>query len=187
MYAVDLLEIALDRNSHKVVGFNKKRVSLDDGIPENSEIRKLIDDFYSQFTETKGELQKQVSWDSSRLPFVGSDACKACHQEQYNQWKTTKHAQAFKVLLDAKRHFQPKCVSCHITGAGYDGGYRMGDLKHPMIHVQCEACHGPGGKHILAPSKSSILGKPKADLCIRCHDQDHSDFVFNDYYPKVTH
>ena len=187
LYAVDLLEIALDRNSHKVIGFNKKRISLDDGIPEDSEVRKLIDDFYSQFTETKGELQKQVSWDSSRLPFVGSDACKVCHQEQYIQWKTTKHAQAFNVLLDAKRHFQPKCVSCHITGAGYDGGYRMGDLTHPMMHVQCEACHGPGGKHILAPSKSSILGKPKADLCIRCHDQDHSDFVFNEYYPKVIH
>ena len=77
--------------------------------------------------------------------YVGSDACKDCHEDQFKAFSRTAHAQ--------------------LSG--------MSSWKnHP---TGCESCHGPGKDHIEAGDGSKIIsfkGKaPKdiSDTCLTCH------------------
>ena len=54
--------------------------------------------------------------------YVGSDTCKACHEEIYTNFATTPH---FATTMDAK-------LDAH-KGVEWHG---------------CEACHGPGKEHV---------------------------------------
>ena len=49
------------------------------------------------------------------------------------------------------------CFSCHSTGAIIGGRLNLDKVTHG---IRCEACHGPGGEHVLA----SKAGKPSAKL-----------------------
>ncbi len=53
-----------------------------------------------------------------------------------------------------------------------------GDLKSQKAAeenhgVTCEACHGPGSKHIESQAKdpNTIIGKPDASICTNCHNR----------------
>lgn len=102
--------------------------------------------------------------------YAGADSCKKCHFKQHAAWKKTQMAKAFDTLkpgaaaeakkkfgLDEKKDYttDAKCVECHVTGYGKEGGYPAivegkawtDDEKKratSMEGVQCEACHGPG-------------------------------------------
>ncbi len=117
--------------------------------------------------------------------FVGSAACQKCHPEASAVWEDTKHANAFKPLVEVKnkpslRQFDPECVVCHTVGFKYHEGYNdlprfvQAKLKQEhaapaaveaerqkhnaaLAHVGCENCHGPGSAH---------AGNPK-DLHVR--------------------
>ena len=62
------------------------------------------------------------------------------------------------VELDPPRHFDPECLSCHVTGWNpqqffpYASGF-MGLEKTPHLTDNgCENCHGPGASHVAAES-----------------------------------
>ena len=65
------------------------------------------------------------------------------------------------------------CGRCHTTGydpAGNQDGVAglIGTWEEDS--VQCEACHGPGGAHVLAPSPATInVGIDPNDGCNVCH------------------
>ncbi len=186
VYGIDQLDLYIDR-SRGLIKAGRKRIPLGDDVPDDPVVRGMIDALYSQVID---EPVKPVMGENTlfaQAQYVGVDRCKTCHVDQYIQWKTTKHATAINTLLDARRHFVPKCVVCHVTGLGYETGYQMGDLKHPLINVQCEMCHGPGGQHVQNPTGVEMLRTPSEQLCISCHDQEHSDFDFDKYYPQVRH
>jgi predicted CXXCH cytochrome family protein len=61
-----------------------------------------------------------------------------------------------------------KCLPCHTTGHG-DGGHGTPGLEIDLTGVQCEACHGPAWEHVSKMDKASIIGKPSATVCARCH------------------
>ena len=97
--------------------------------------------------------------------YVGEKACKKCHFGQHRTWKKIKHAQAWTGLekylaaehggADRKDAEGRQCISCHVTGYGqaaHDGFKSVADSPH-LLGVQCEACHGPGSKHIEAGTK----------------------------------
>src|SRR3990170_324691 len=101
---------------------------------------------------------------------------------------TTQHAGAFKTLLDRHRHFQPKCVSCHVVGYGTPHGYRLGMAEQTLANVQCEVCHGPGAEHARQPSAKNIQKQVPEKICLECHNPEHSDhFVYAERLPKVKH
>ncbi|MFQ5491928.1 MAG: multiheme c-type cytochrome [Phycisphaerae bacterium] len=72
-----------------------------------------------------------------------------------------------------------ECFVCHTTGAERfedNGGRRQGN--RPGIggtwaegRVGCEACHGPGSRHIPAPEQGNITVDSSAKLCGTCHSQ----------------
>ncbi len=95
---------------------------------------------------------------SSGLKFVGSKTCETCHTQAADVFTKTPHAHATETLvkLSPPRHFDPECLSCHVTGwepqkyFPYESGY-LGLTQTPdLVGNGCENCHGPGGRHAAA-------------------------------------
>jgi peroxiredoxin len=116
---------------------------------------------------------------------VGSDACRACHQKEFETWAAGPHAGATATLAESGKDGDPTCLKCHTTGFGRTGGYpstgRPAD--HPdLARVGCESCHGPGTAHVAenAVKRGSIVSLgDKCDSCVilqicgTCHDADN--------------
>lgn len=96
--------------------------------------------------------------------YTGPDTCAACHQEIYQEWQFTRHAQAFSSPIfqqnweDIGGEFA--CLECHTTG--YDPAINA----YAVEGVTCEACHGPfQSGH---PTESMPI-QADAELCATCH------------------
>lgn len=96
--------------------------------------------------------------------YEGRKKCSSCHKSQFQSWQDTAHGQALKILeggekaeakkragLDPDKDYteDEKCVGCHTTGFGLDGGYDIGDPSTYLVNVTCESCHGPGSGYQL--------------------------------------
>ncbi|MEM8671166.1 MAG: multiheme c-type cytochrome [Planctomycetota bacterium] len=158
---------------------------------------------------------------ASGQSFVGSAKCGECHTKAYEVWEFTAHVDATDHIVkpplergDIGRHFDPECLSCHVTGWNaqeyypYQSGYLSLDgFKH--LHGNgCENCHGPGSEHSAAEAKDSTVSaeirgqlrdamkvslENAKEMCMKCHDLDNSpDFhepnaFEEDYWPSVEH
>ena len=162
-------------------------------VKDDPVVRERLNRFYDEVGKldaAQASVKPLFQDDPARLDgrYVGAAQCKDCHQTEYIQWKTTGHASAYKTLLDVHRHYQPRCISCHVVGYGTPHGYRIGAPEEPLGNVQCEICHGPGGPHVAAPSRSNIRRVVPEKVCLECHNPDHSDhFVYAERLPKVRH
>jgi hypothetical protein len=188
-----------------------QRVPLDSRFKDSPEMDALMVDYQDQL--------KQLGWEGLGLKpathprgkFVGSKACAACHEAEYDVWKDTPHAHATETLTKVKppRQFDPECISCHSTGWNpqeffpYASGYESLKKTPLMAGNGCENCHGPGADHIAAEKgqdeelqtrfraamELSIADEKEAShACMDCHDIDNSpDFNFKEYWPKVAH
>jgi hypothetical protein len=106
--------------------------------------------------------------------YVGINACSSCHAGAREVWNKTAHARAYKTLADQHKEFNLDCVGCHVTGYQKPAGSTVTD-NALLRDVQCEECHGPGGRHIENPSdKSRIIARPTAESCVSgCHHPPH--------------
>ncbi len=136
----------------------------------------------------------------SGVAYVGADACRDCHQSEYEQWRRTPHAGAFAVILQARRGYDPACTPCHTTGQGHKGGFadKTAPKGNPMTNVQCEVCHGPGDDHVKAPAalkKATVYGITDQcsfciiqGVCATCHDRKNDPaFDIEKALPLVRH
>lgn len=95
------------------------------------------------------------------IEYVGSGRCQACHPNEYNVWKASKHSHALEALdlnreLPKLARFDGECVVCHTTGFGYTTGFKN-ETDTPLLkHVGCESCHGPGGGHVNNPLNKKL-------------------------------
>jgi len=166
---------------------------LYEDVPDDARIRRMLDRFYDRIGREAAAQESVPSLypdDQARQEgrYVGQARCAECHETEHRQWLTTRHADAYKTLLDRHRHFQPKCVACHVVGYGTRHGYRLGMAEQTLANVQCEACHGPGGEHVEDPSLENIRREVPESVCLACHNPDHSDrFVYAERLPKVRH
>ena len=166
---------------------------LREDVPDDPVVRRRMNRFYDEvgrLDAAQASVTPPFANDPERFheAYVGAAKCEGCHESEYTQWKTTKHASAYKTLLDAHRHYQPRCVSCHVVGYGSPTGYRVGAPEEPLANVQCEVCHGPGAAHADAPARTNIHRLVPAAVCEECHTPDHSDhFVYAEKVPKVRH
>ena len=120
--------------------------------------------------------------------WLGANACRACHPTQYEDWRKTPHARAYATLIKEKRQYDLDCWSCHVTGAGREGGPQTPQSVGHLRNVQCESCHGPGKKHVADPTVD-MRKSPGEALCKTCHSDEQTEarFVYADYLPKVDH
>ncbi len=162
-------------------------------VPDDPVVRRQMNRFYDQvgrLDAAQASVTPPFADDPSRIrgSYAGASKCEGCHESEYAQWKTTKHASAYKTLLDVHRHYQPRCVSCHVVGYGSPTGYRVGATEEPLGNVQCEVCHGPGAAHAESPERTNIRRAVPASVCAECHTPDHSDrFVYAEQVAKVRH
>jgi DmsE family decaheme c-type cytochrome len=139
--------------------------------------------------------------DSSQ--YVGSEVCKTCHEEIYNNWGKSPH---WKTTLN-KRGGPSKqgCEGCHGPGKAHvEGGgditkifvFTKASVKtindrclschlggpehmnainsvHSLNGVSCIACHSP--HH--AQTKLTLLIKPQPALCYSCHQDKQAEFA----------
>jgi hypothetical protein len=143
--------------------------------------------------------------------YVGSATCGECHTKAMAVWEKTPHAHATDTIVNLKppRHYDPECLSCHVTGwdpqgyRPYASGYL--ELKQKHLHSNgCENCHGPGARHAAAQlDEIAVTDKElkalqlamrvtkeeaEKNLCIQCHDTDNSpEYKWETYWPKVEH
>ena len=143
--------------------------------------------------------------------YVGTEKCKACHEESYRVWKKSKHAEAWRSLETISkppRTYDPECICCHVVGWNpqemhpYVSGFsnELGKITTHLTNVGCESCHGPGEKHCQAEMGGNTQLQEELQagvrvsldtskkLCYTCHDLDNSPhFDFETYWPKIEH
>lgn len=151
--------------------------------------------------------------------FVGTQSCAECHTTAFDIWKDTAHAHATQSLIhpgersDIARHFDPECLSCHVTGWNpqkfypYESGYLSVEKTPLMMENGCENCHGPGSQHVAAENgdieaDEALLKKLREEMrlplaqaqekCLECHDIDnspnfHRDGAFEEFWEQVKH
>ncbi|MDB4654342.1 multiheme c-type cytochrome [Rubripirellula sp.] len=198
------------------------RVPLTHEFEDAPEMRQLMKEYQEQLKDIGLEgLGLKPIRHSSGEQFVGSEACGKCHTTAYDIWQGTPHAEATEHIVkppaergDVARHFDPECISCHVTGWNaqeyypYVSGYLSLDKSPHLTGNGCENCHGPGAGHAAAEAEGATvtdevkmqlrdlmklpLSKAR-DKCMTCHDLDnspdfHEDGAFEDiYWPEVEH
>jgi DmsE family decaheme c-type cytochrome len=109
--------------------------------------------------------------DAAKSPdYVGSDTCKTCHEEIYNNFQKTPH---FAVETGARKGWEQKaCESCHGPGAKHAESASADDIRNPaklapaQVDRTCLGCHlnqrTPGGRIATGHAKDQVG-------CTTCH------------------
>jgi len=122
------------------------------------------------------------------LTYVGSQACKECHDSEYEKWRETGHAHAYATLEEAGSQFDPECVVCHVVGMDYESGFISAEETGHMKNVGCENCHGPGSEHVETSGEADFT--QTKSTCIDCHTPEHSgEYAGNErsFEQKIIH
>lgn len=203
-----------------------QRVPLDARFPDAPPMLQLLADYQNtlKIKGLEGLGIRPIPHPSGR-EFVGSAACADCHEEAFAVWKEGidgkggPHAHATETLVhpgersEIPRHYDPECLSCHVTGWNpqqyypYETGYLDLEKSKHLTGNGCENCHGPGSQHVAAENgdieaDDALLEKLRAELrrslekaeqqCMECHDLDNSpDFhvrgAFEKYWDQIRH
>lgn len=125
--------------------------------------------------------------------YVGSRECRKCHPDSYQVWKGTAHSHALLTLIQKDENETLDCLQCHVAGLLEPSGYDPFSSRDEVSAVTCEACHGPGSKHLALmnlPDQPEKLGITPGDLagCTICHDQYNSPaFETRVYWERIGH
>tara|TARA_R110002073_G_scaffold303004_2_gene470800 strand:+ start:5754 stop:8138 length:2385 start_codon:yes stop_codon:yes gene_type:complete len=196
------------------------RVPLTHEFEDAPEMRALMKDYQFQLRDLGFDnLGLKPIQHPSGEKFVGAEACGKCHTIAFDIWEGSAHFDATEHLVnpgergDVSRHFDPECISCHVTGWNpqgyypYVSGYLGLEVSSHLHGNGCENCHGPGAAHTKAEeADSGFSDEEKARLreamklpldeareaCMKCHDLDnspdfHADGAFNDYWAEIEH
>lgn len=114
---------------------------------------------------------------SNSAQYVGSEACKECHEEEYaNYQKYSKKAHSSKSVKIMASDLDPdelkECFACHATGYGKPGGFVSFKQTPHLADAGCEVCHGPGSLHAEDGDPELIKRKMEVEECEVCHNTD---------------
>ena len=114
---------------------------------------------------------------SERRGYVGSDACKECHESEYENFKSyAKKAHSYESIEVMKKGLTEaefcKCFECHTTGYKKPGGFRSKQETPNLKNAGCEVCHGPGSLHVETGDPEEIMGTLTAKDCEVCHSEE---------------
>ncbi|OEU47001.1 MAG: cytochrome C [Desulfobacterales bacterium S3730MH5] len=106
--------------------------------------------------------------------FVGSEACRDCHQKEYKSFITyAKKSSSFESIQRVKKGLTEeeikKCYFCHTTGYGKPNGFISLEETPHLKNAGCEVCHGPGALHVKTEMPEDIKMKLTMKDCEVCH------------------
>lgn len=106
--------------------------------------------------------------------YVGSAACKDCHENEYKNFITyARKSTSFRSIERLKKELRPEeirgCFYCHTTGFGKPGGFVSEEETPHLKNAGCEVCHGPGELHVETSRPDDIRGKLTLKDCEACH------------------
>ncbi|MEW6002109.1 MAG: cytochrome c family protein [Nitrospirota bacterium] len=109
--------------------------------------------------------------------YVGSDACKDCHHEEYKNFTTyAKKSRSFESIERVKKGLTEEeikeCYYCHTTGYGKPGGFISPGKTPHLKNAGCEVCHGPGEFHVKTGSGRDIKRYLTLKDCEICHTSE---------------
>jgi hypothetical protein len=161
---------------------------LDDRVPDDPEVARIVETYKDRlFEENLVALAEQKPPESGGF-FVGPETCGSCHKKEFGVFQKMKHAHAYESLRPRRGERNPECLRCHVTGFGFETGFRGIEETPGLACVSCESCHGVGSNHIANPQPGFGALKEPAALCVRCHDRENSPrFDFATYWPKIRH
>lgn len=196
------------------------RVALTHEFGDAPEMRRLMASYQEQLKSLglEGLGLKPVAHPTGEK-FVGTKVCGECHKTAMEIWENSSHALATEHIVnpgergDVPRHFDPECISCHVTGWNpqnyypYDSGYLSLEVSSHLTGNGCENCHGPGASHVAAEREGSTVSEAERDAlrvamqlpldsakerCMECHDLDnspdfHKEGAFEDYWAEIEH
>jgi len=200
--------------------YRYSRVAMSHDFDDAPEMRQLMATYQNQLEAIglSGLGLRPIDHPSGDR-FVGTKVCGECHTTALAIWENTPHAHATDSIVkpgergDIARHFDPECISCHVTGWNaqnyypYESGYlSLAESSH-LTGNGCENCHGPGAKHSAAEREGADITSEQRSLlrqamrlpldkakdqCLQCHDIDnspdfHKDGAFEDYWAEVEH
>jgi len=160
--------------------------------PATSSQNSLMDQVYESYTKAAQvsfhETGKKRLQQLKETSFAGAQVCVGCHPEASKVYLNSKHAKAMATLQLKSKSEDPECVACHSLGASEPGGFVSLDKSPQFANVQCENCHGPRLAHSRDPRPGSGPDKPSANVCISCHNGQHSPkFEFKSYWQRISH
>ncbi|MCA9259826.1 MAG: hypothetical protein KDA61_11530 [Planctomycetales bacterium] len=135
-----------------------QRVPLDARFEDSPKIAQIMADYQNELELRSLSGLGLIGTAHPEGKFVGSSVCADCHTSAAEKFSETTHSHALDTLvkLDPPRHFDPECLSCHVTGWNpqqyfpYESGYLGLDSTPELQHNGCENCHGPGAAHVAA-------------------------------------
>ena len=169
---------------------------LNAAYPEDSVMKSRVDGALAEINNT-GRMAAQLAQASNGSAaeagdgeevrnFLTAEACKECHGTEYAVWVESKHAHAMETLIHKDAEYNPECVGCHVVGFKRKGGFVDAKATPGMVNVQCEACHGPGARHVQNPG--APYGKAGKPSCVGCHNHENSpSFEYTSYWARIRH
>jgi hypothetical protein len=156
-----------------------------------------VTDLYWQYVK-EAKDQPPPDWKDTPVPpaYESAEACGKCHQPEYDQWLTTRHAHAYASIKRSGRQDDPECILCHTIGYGRKGGFVSMAETPDLGRVTCQACHAVTSEHGPAAALKGAPKDPKLDpmininsrLCMSCHGPIQSpDFDYYVYKPQILH
>ena len=121
--------------------------------------------------------------------YLGSDACKECHEPSYEIWERSGHARALKTLQRVDYDYSPECLVCHVVGYGAADGFLSVGKTRLFGNVGCESCHGRGHRHVESKGKrkESIVRSDEA-TCRACHTPKRDQyFRYEKAWARIEH
>jgi hypothetical protein len=182
----ELATVGTTRSHH----FTTRAIELSDAIADHPATEALVVAAKQKITAAAGvDPARFVPRVVAEGPFAGGETCVPCHQAEHAQWSTTPHARAWSTLVAEDRAFDADCWTCHVTGAGQDGGPPSATASAGWRDVQCEACHGPSRAHAASPATVDSVREASLETCTTCHDgeQDGGRFDPATYTRRVRH
>jgi hypothetical protein len=148
----------------------------------------VMDLYWEYVRKAKGEAPPDWALGVQPDEYQEAEDCTKCHEKEYNQWASTRHANAYASIKRKGKQDDPECILCHTMGYGREGGFwSMADTPG-LGRVTCQACHPVTANH----HDENVKTNPRTDInartCIHCHGLVESpDFDFDTYKPKITH
>ena len=178
-------EINASHGAPEPCTFKNRFVAMETTMPDDQQVKELVDKLNKKVNEM-GKARAKINQNMHKK-YSGWRPCGNCHAKILAAWQKTKHAKAYETLVEKKRQFNLDCIYCHVTGISRSNAVDALSIGVDLREVSCEACHGPGKKHLKDPERFKLIARPTAKLCLTCHTEEHDGSFDYEQDSKLVH